>query len=84
MSTCASEHPAFEHTIHTMHYHNYYPARSVRIKISRSVSTRRVGAMRSVVGGRGRFRKASTAAARAARHEYDAASRTAPWPSSFI
>ena len=46
MSTCASEHPAFEHT---MHYHNYYPARSVRIKISRSVSTRRVGAIRSDV-----------------------------------
>ena len=81
MSTCASEHPAFEHTTH---YHNNYPARSVRIKISRSVSTRRVGAMRSVSGGRGRFRKASTAAARAARQVYDAGSSIEPWPSPFI
>ena len=81
MSTCASEHPAFEHT---MHYHNYYPARSVRIKISRSVSTRRVGAMRSVFDGGGGLRRAETAAARAARQEYDTGSRTAPWPSPFI
>ena len=80
MSTCASEHPALEHI---MHYYNYYPARSVRIKISRSVSTRRVGAMRSVFDG-GRFRKTETAAARAARQEYDAGSSIEPWPSPLI
>ena len=67
-----------------MHYHNYYPARTVRIKISRSVSTRRVGAMRSVFDVGGRFRKAPTAAARAARHEADAGSSIELWPSPFI
>ena len=81
MSTCASEHPAFEHT---MHYHNYYPALTVRITISRSVSTRRVGAMRSEVDRGGGPRRAETAAARAARQEYDAGSSIEPWPSPFI
>ena len=81
MSTCASENPTLEHT---MHYYNYYPARSVRIKISRSVSTRRVGAMRSDVDRGGGLRRAETAAARAARQEYDAGSSIEPWPSPFI